>query len=392
MSIPHEPDEIVTHLPSKCEECPHLQDCRSGGLLSCAEKRYVVDAVMLTKVTEHRTMKAECPFGDRSPVTGSFPEDVKAYVQYGDSFTTVVGILDSYGAMSDLRISELLQDFFGVSISPGTVVSMTSKCASRITPLLADIREEVIDSTVTHHDETSLKVGKGHMWVHVSSDRNHTFLSLCKGRGKEGIEDNNVLPNTSGVAVHDCFSVYFDYDNVKHAVCCAHLLRELNAMEEMSPDHRWPGMFKDLLIAMKMSKEDAIARGETALESEVLQSFTDRYDDILLHAQAEAPPLPQDPNRRKGAYRRGPERALIGRLVDKKDCVCRFIHDFDVPFDNNLAERDLRFLKTKQKVSGCFRSEKGAKDHLTIASYLGTNRKQGIGAYSAMMAAMGRTL
>ena len=159
-------------------------------------------------------------------------------------------------------------------------------------------------------------------------------------------------------------------------------------MEEMNPGHRWPGMFKDLLISMKMSKDDAISRGETALENEILQSFSDRYDDILIQAQAEAPPLPQDPNRRKGAYRRGPERALIGRLIDKKDCVCRFFHDFDVPFDNNQAERDLRFLKTKQKVSGCFRSVEGAKDHLTITSYLSTNRKQGIGAYNAMMAAM----
>ena len=386
MQIPHEPDEVVDHLPPKCGDCPRLSECRSKGLFSCDEKRYVVDAITITKVTEHRTMRAECPLGDGG--TGTFPEDVRAHTQYGDSFTTIVGILDSYGAMSDQRISMLLRDLFGVSLSPGTVVAMTSKCAGRITPLLADIREKVIESKVTHHDETSLRVGKGHMWVHVSSNKDNTYLSLCEKRGYEGIEDNNVLPNTSDVAVHDCFSAYFNYDNVKHAVCCAHLLRELNAMEEMNPGHRWPGMFKDLLISMKMSKDDAISRGETALENEILQSFSDRYDDILIQAQAEAPPLPQDPNRRKGAYRRGPERALIGRLIDKKDCVCRFFHDFDVPFDNNQAERDLRFLKTKQKVSGCFRSVEGAKDHLTITSYLSTNRKQGIGAYNAMMAAM----
>jgi transposase len=63
-----------------------------------------------------------------------------------------------------------------------------------------------------------------------------------------------------------------------------------------------------------------------------------------------------------------------------------FVHDFKVPFDNNQAERDVRNLKTKAKVSGCFRTMDGVTRHVHVMSYIGTARKQGKNAFESLKA------
>ena len=128
MSIPHAPDKVIKHLPEKCKTCPRLTQClQDDKIFTCAEKRYTVDAVVTTKVTEHQSIKAEsCPCGER-PENGLFPEDVKAYVQYGDSVSVLVGLLSTYGAMSAMRIHVLIGSLLGVKLSTGTVTSMVSR-------------------------------------------------------------------------------------------------------------------------------------------------------------------------------------------------------------------------------------------------------------------------
>lgn len=389
MSIPHEPDEVIDHYPSRCEGCPRFSECCSGTSFSCSESRYVVDAVMLTKVTEHRRIDATCPVASigSEPMSGSFPENVKAHVQYGDSFAVVTGLLDSYGAMSDSRISELMRAFFGVTLSPGTVVSMTKRCADMVAPALESIREAVTGSPVAHFDESGARTGGILEWVHNSSTDLFTYLTLSPKRGMIGIEENGVLPQFKGVAVHDCWSPYFRYEGIKHSVCCAHILRELKGIESFEPDHRWPGMFEHLLLSMKSAKEEAQERGSDHITNQEWGYFDWFYDLALRVADEECPPPPEPVNKRRGRKRKGKERSLIERLGSLKDQLFLFAKDFEVPFDNNQAERDIRNVKTKTKVSGCFRSREGAQIYLDITSYLSTARKHGIGMFDAMASA-----
>lgn len=156
------------HLPLRCKDCLRQSECEAERAFSCAEKRYVVEAVMTAKVTEHRVMRAQCPMSDRSawgPDKGSFPKEVSAYIQYGDSFVTLVSLLSNYGAVSANRICGLVCGLFGVTLSAGTVISMISRFAGKTKPFLAEIREEAIESKVTNHDETGLRVGKELMWM-----------------------------------------------------------------------------------------------------------------------------------------------------------------------------------------------------------------------------------
>lgn len=138
---------------------------------------------------------------------------------------------------------------------------------------------------------------------------------------------------------------------------------------------------------MKKAKEEALSLGKTFFRKELLEEFFKEYDDIMSYADKECPPPEVPKERKRGKIRRGKTRALNERLKKFKDDVCRFAHNFAVPFDNNQAERDVRNVKTKTKVSGCFRSIKGALDYLKTMSFISTGNKNGINAFDALTVA-----
>lgn len=388
MELPHDPDEIKQHLPEKCLTCPHLTKClKDKYIFKCREKRYTVDAVTTTYVTEHQSIEAvHCPCG-RSPEPASFPEDVKAYIQYGDSVSVLVAMLSTFGAVSAMRIHNIIGSLLGVSLSTGTVMSMVSKCAKKIGPIMKEIQRRIERSHVGNFDETGARVNGQLHWVHNSSTDLYTYQTINKKRGKEGIDANGVLPRFHGVAMHDCWSPYWKYDHVGHAVCNAHLLRELTGIEENEPKHKWAIEFKTLLRTMKKAKEKAIESGKSELSYYYLHKFSHEYDRIMELADKERPSPADLPGKKRGRKKRGKERALIERLMQLKDAVCLFIHDFKVPFDNNQAERDVRNVKTKVKVSGGFRTEPGAQKYLDIMSFISTGRKHSVNIFEALNAA-----
>jgi transposase len=264
---------------------------------------------------------------------------------------------------------------------------MTGNCADGLTATVDWIRQQLIGSGLIHNDETGACVDGKTLWVHNASNPEYTHLSINAKRGQEGMDAGGVLPNFTGITVHDCWAPYWKYLLVIHAICCAHLLRELVAAEERHPEQKWATAFIRLLLDMKKAKEDAIGSGEWQLSQNQLKEFERRYDEIIQQAYAENP-LPEVTEKKRGRQKKGKTLALIERLDIHKASICLFVHNFFVPFDNNLAERDIRMIKTKIKVSGCFRSLVGAQNYLKIMSYVGTAKKHGISAYEAIRQAI----
>ena len=388
MVLPHEPDECSRHLPKKCLSCPHLDECAmSGKVFTCGEKRYEVNAVITTRVTEHQAIHVDaCPCTGES-LTGEFPEGIWAYMQYGDSVSVLAGLLSTYGAVSAMRTHVLLGSLLGVSLSTGTISTMVSKCAQKVGGTLATIKSMLIGAKVVNFDETGTDVNGKTIWVHSSSTPELTYQTINAKRGQNGMDGNGVLTKFNGIAVHDCWSPYWKYNDVTHGVCNAHLLRELTGIEQYSPEHKWAAGFKTLLRSMKKARDKAAAKGKTELSYYYLHKFDTEYDRLMKLADEECPLPPDPPQKKKGRKKKGKERSLVERLMALKASVCLFIRDFDVPFDNNQAERDVRNVKTKTKVSGCFRTESGAQNYLDIMSYISTGRKHGISAYEALTAA-----
>lgn len=382
-----EPDEIVLHVPAACRGCALHDNCVNNGCIG--ETRQVIDAIVSVKVTAHQSLLLDCPLHGKQQ-KGEFPDDIKATVQYGENLQALVVALNTIGAVSVNRTHEILGSVFNIPLSTGTITNMVSRCADGLTGIMEKIREKIAASGLIHCDETGTRVGGITMWVHDASNFYYTLLTLSKKRGKEGIDAGGVLPKFVGIVVHDCWASYWKYKQILHALCCAHLLRELTGVEENYPDQMWAPAFKKLLLKMKIAKEKAIEKGQDKLSRYFLKKFERQYDELLKLAYEENPPpiAEETEEKKRGRKKKGKVLSLIERLDAYKPAVCLFINNFEVPFDNNQAERDFRMVKTKTKVSGCFRSEKGGEDYLKIMSYVGTAKKHKIKPYEAIRQAV----
>lgn len=381
LAITTEPDEVIRHMPSACEGCPHYKMCRRTACI--AERRHVVDAVVTVKVTEHQQLELPVCMLHGDNRKGAFPEDIKATVQYGENLQALAVALNTVGAVSVKRTHEILSGVFNIPIATGTISNMVKRCANAVSETVNIIKQKVITSGLTHFDETGTRVDKKLWWVHDASNCEFTCLDISPKRGRLGMEQCGVLPFFHGIAVHDCWASYWNYADMQHAVCCAHLLRELTGIVENHPEQKWASEFIDLLMEMKKVKDKAVEAGKESLSDYHHHKFDKRYNELLKQA-VEENPLPKSTEKKRGRKKKGKILALVERLDKYKASVCLFIHNFMVPFDNNQAERDLRMIKVKTKVSGCFRSEDGARDYLKIMSYIGTAHKQGHNAYDAI--------
>ena len=384
------PDHVVGCMPSKCAHCPHHDECMAKA--EVLERRQVFDAVVKVEVTEYDRLRVtNCPLHGWTR-EGSFPGGVNAAVQYGENLQALVVALNTVGAVSVCRTQEILSNVFNVPLSEGTIVSMVSRCAGKLSEVIARIGRLVTSSDVDNADETGFRVEGKLQWAHVLCNGAFTLITLSEKRGWKGMQEIGFLPLFHGILVHDCWASYWKCDGVVHAVCCAHLLRELTGIEENNPGFTWPKEFKELLLEMKRVRDKAFENGKQGLSYYYHHKFSTMYDRIIEKAYQETPEPARKPGKKnRGRKPRGKALSLVDRLKALKGAVCLFTKNFQVPFDNNQAERDLRMIKAKTKVSGCFRTKKGAQEYLDIMSYVSTAKKLGSNAYEAIKNAVAGT-
>lgn len=380
--ITRAPDEIVKHYPHQCEGCSLFGQCQLCGK---PETRYNVDIRIDTILTAHKVLSFNCPNENNKIISGSFPGNLNSTMQYGDNLKALAISLNTSGMMGIKRTHDILSSVFGIPISAGTIFSVVKDCGSKLNETVDLIRQKVSGLPIAHFDETGIRVDKKLHWVHSASNDSLTYLSVEKKRGTEGMDLSGVLPNFSGVAIHDFWKPYFKYEGINHAICNAHLLRELNGIIENNPEQTWVLNMIALLLQMKKAKDIAITRNKSKLSDACLKYFSTKFDNILAEAILNNPITPK-PHGKRGRPKKGKARALIDRFIQYKGEVCLFINDFNIPFDNNQAERDIRMVKVKQKVSGCFRTESGADTFTTIMSYIGTANKHKIDTFTAIKA------
>ena len=381
LSVTSDPDHIENHMHSDCTGCPHRAECLSKACIK--ETRHEIDTVVTVDVTAHNAIEVrECPLHG-GVKTGSFPENIKATVQYGKNLQAMVVAFNTVGAVSINRTHEILSSVFNIPLATGTIKNMVTRCAESLKDTYERIRLKMTILGLVHCDETGSRVDGKTCWVHVASDQDYTYLTISQKRGQIGMDAADVLPHVRGIIVHDCWGSYWKYQDVTHAICCAHLLRELNGVIENHPEQTWAVRFKKLLLDMKKVRDKALLSEEDEVSYYHRHKFDKEYDAIIKTAYEENP-LPETPAKKRGRKKKSKVLNLICRLDNYKESVCLFLKNLCVPFDNNQAERDLRMVKVKTKVSGCFRSEEGAQEYLTIMSYVGSARKHGINAFTAI--------
>jgi transposase len=336
-------------------------------------------------VTEHHTIRVQCP-QTNEVITGDFPVGIDSAFQYGVNLKALAVSLNTIGMVGLNRSHEILRGVFHVPISPGSITDMVKECAQSVLQTVSDIKDAILESPLVHFDETGIRVNGKTFWTHVASTDTLTHISVAEERGQKGMDAAGILPNYGGTGIHDCWAPYFKYKKICHGLCCTHVIRELTAVVE-NTQQQWAQKLMDLLLEMKNVKDKLIAQEQYEAPKQVWNEYSSKYDEILEETQI-LNPLPERDPQKKGRPKKGKVRALIDRLVLRKDQWLLFFTDFHVPFTNNQAERDIRPFKVKQKVSGCFRTKKGADDYATISSYVSTAQKRKIDPFMAIKGAL----
>lgn len=370
---------IVIPLEGSCE-CGR---CQSEIPVECTpERRQVVELIVRSEVTEYRTVIGTCACGRTR--RSDFPEEVRAPVQYGPSVSAFAVYMTQYQLLPVERTATMLDELAGIAISPGTICNAVETAAERLEAPVLAIREALVAAPIAHADETGIRVGKALHWLHALSTASLTAYFVHAKRGAEALAAFGLLIRFFGVLVHDHWRAYAMFDCL-HAFCNAHHLRELIAVAETVPSQKpWAEDMIALLCEANALTIEARAAGFAALSGPTVHDIQTRFDRILKVAQARNPAREPPPGSRK-RVRQSPAYNLVKRLSENRDSVLRFVTDLRVPFDNNLAERDVRMPKLKQKVSGCFRSAQGADNFAIIRSYLSTLRKQSADIFKSLI-------
>lgn len=365
-------DHTVIHpLPLVCDGCGASLSGQASILEN--EKRQVIDLPPIRfEVTEHRILRVQCTCGQRH--CSEFPDDVISPVQYGAHIRAAAVYFTQYQQLPYKRCADAFRDIFGIRLVASTIVNFVKSASNYLKPTVAQIKEAIIASPVGHFDETGMRVGKKLSWVHSASTETATWYGYHTRRGEVAMNELAILPTYQGVAVHDGLASYRQY-NCVHALCNAHHLRELVYIFE-STQQQWA---RDMMHLLCQAKDAVTARTnpDAALPSEKYDTIRAAYDTIIEQGRAENPAQlrPRGEPVKRGRIKQSAAHNLLNRLHQYADDVLRFITDPNVPFDNNLAERDLRMVKLKQKISGCFRTADGIESFCIIRSYLATLRK-----------------
>lgn len=378
LQLVEKPDDVRVHAPSHCQACGESLE---QVLATRRERRQVRDIpAVKVQVIEHQAMTKCCPKCGVE-TTGEFPEGVEAPVQYGPGVATVAVYLNQEQLLPLDRTCRALADLFDCPISEGTLESAVGKCHEQLAEVEATIKQAVEEASVAHFDETGLNVGGKTSWLHVASTSGLTFYAAHTKRGREAMEEIGVLASFRGTAMHDGLTSYWQYGDCHHALCNAHHIRELTFVEEeLGQD--WAKDLKELLLEIKQATDAARGQGLAELPAEMKREFEARYD-ALLEAGLKMNP-PPEPTGKRGRPKRGKAGSLMDRLREHKEATLLFMENLAIPFDNNQAERDIRMIKVKEKISGCFRTTTGANRFCRIRGYISTLRKQEIPILSAL--------
>lgn len=371
------PDEVVRLLPTQCT-CGHTLPDSVVEAGTLKETRQVFDLPEpKLRVTEYQQFACSCPKCHKQ-VSAAFPDSVPARVQYGSGVKSLAVLLNVGYHLPYQKIKGLFGDLFGYQINESTLWGANQLCHGLVEASEELIKEQLVTGQVAHLDETGIRTaGKLH-WLHVCSSELFTYLFVHPKRGKKALNsDRSLLSQLNNFIIHDCWKSYFNYKQVRHGLCGAHLLRESLALQENGS--LWAKWFSRYLLTLYQ----LVDKQKGVLTTHQQKKAIALFEQIWQNADRLEPTPMKAPNKR-GRAKSTKGRNLLKRLKDHQEAVLAFAFNEQVPFTNNQAERDIRPFKTKLKVSNCFRTLKGAEVQARIFGFISTLRKHQVNIFKEL--------
>lgn len=375
------PDHTVRLTTPVCS-CGLSLDADSGTV----EQTYQIFDLPQPKleVTEYQRIRQRCACGREH--LGILPVWINASVQYGCGVRALTVLLSTSCQLSYEKVSTLFTDLFGYDLNESTAVSNNELAYEHLETTENQIKEALIKGEVTHFDESGIKVGVKLRWLHTACSPLFTYLFVSEKRGGKAHQtDLSILTRIKNWAVHDCYSTYFKFNNCRHALCNPHILRELQAQVEQGK--LWATKLQTFLLELyKKSEKGTKTVANIAAEKEKWLKMCReaiQVEELLLPKKI---PPESGQKKKRGRNPRGKALSLLDRLVEHSNAVLAFAEFDAVPFSNNQAERDIRPVKTKQKVAGCFRTVEGADRYARIQGFISTCRKHQLNIFKELRA------
>ena len=370
------PDVIIKYEPQQCSCGCDLSNV-NGAIV---QKRQIADLPQtILEYTEHQVVEKECPYCHQK-TQGQLPDWIEdAAVQYGPQVRALFVYLSTVQFLSYERIVEFCESLFGFAPSEGTINSTLEDCYERLDGFEEEVKAKLQEAQVLHCDETGCRVGSKTNWLHVGATETETYYHVDPKRGNEALDRMGILPDYEGTVVHDCWKPYFQY-GASHGICNAHILRELKYVNEEMNQPWAEEMMKHLLSGLKMKNESGIPNEQE------YSDYEEEYTRILKRGKFQQPQVPPKHEFRKGREAKSKSENLIDRLERYRENVLMFLRKEEVPFTNNRAERDIRMVKVKAKVSGGFRTQNGARIFARIRGAISTFKKRGLNLFNELKA------
>ena len=361
-----EADEIKIHYPHNCEYCNKNLDNESP--LSNSEKfRQEIKIIIKKKIINHHIGSKTCPFC-KNETKGKYPYGINTNIQYSDNIKSLSTYLFHYQLIPYRRVAHVFKSLFGINLSPGTVYNFNEKFSKEAKLTYKQIKKMIINSDLIHADETGIKVNGSNYYCYVFSNKKVTYLDIHKSRSQKALDSFNILSNFNGNLVTDFYPIYRQYQNLTNYFCNAHLLRDLTFIYEVEK-REWATKMIDLLLRMKMFSH---LYNHTDEQEQLQKLYLEiEFENLLDEALKEEKPYLNMEKRKQSKSKN-----IIDRLKEFYIGYLGFFNDKEVPFTNNIAEKDFRMYKVKQNISGTFRTEKDAKKFTEAFSIISTVVKQ----------------
>ena len=358
-------DETIKHSPAQCSGCGCNLANHPEELVTT---RQLIDIpIIALKCIEHQVYKKQCSCGHTT--VSAFPKHVANAVQYGPNVESLIGYLHARQYLPYARTKELLNDVMGLTISTGGIHNILQRIAQKALPMYNTIKEKIEQATCVGADETGVNInGKNH-WAWTWQNDRLTYIVCAQSRGFKTIGEvfENGLPNAT--LIHDRWPCHFQMDAKAHQICTAHLLRELNYINELYEDKcGWATSFKTLLQDAILLKKELTTQ-DYYYPNIKRQALFERLEQWLLY------PI-------NVLYKKS--KTLQKKLLTKRDCILSFLLQSNVAPDNNGSERAIRNIKVKQKISGQFKTIHNANIFAILRSVIDTTIKNGNNVLNAL--------